>query len=56
MSKVGRPMEKKPGKGVMILHSEEQAYPRRENTEARRPRDSSRRQAERGGKAFWDAD
>src|SRR6266700_1358920 len=50
-----RSIEEKPGKKAMRLHAEQQTCPRRRSTV---PSQAvlSRRQTERGGKVFWDAE
>ncbi len=50
-----RGIEEKPGKEARRLHSEKHACPRRGNPTAVKTV-LSRRQTERGGKAFWDAE
>jgi hypothetical protein len=46
-------IEEQPGKKAMKLHTEQQASPRRGNPPIVKTM-LSRRQPERGGKAFWD--
>jgi len=50
-----RRIEEKPGKQARRLHSEKQTCPRRGNTAAAKGV-LSRRQTERGGKDFWNAE
>ena len=50
-----REIEEKPGIEAMRLHSEKPTCPRRGKPKAAAAV-LSRRQAERGGKAFWDAE